>query len=403
MINQRQVIASLFKSFLLYIHSHTLGIISTSHDVLLVVLLCAESSMKPLTEFNLGLRTAIIVVSGEEWTVVSFNTTANRWFGERLCVDQPLAQLLANVNVRALNRRLAKGREARFDCDFDLGAGQEIPVEFVCSVTDVIPNGILLEGVERVRARSAELMLTSYSRMIEDKNRELEAAIQARDQFLSTMSHELKTPLNSIVGFSESLLDEIYGELNEDQQLIVQKVFTSGRRLMSLLTNLLNLSRIRSGQLELRRAPTDLRALCEEAVQRFNQELDDKQIHVKIESEQLTTLPNIDTGWCHQIIDHLLGNAIKFSDLSSRIRITISERSEGVRVTVWDEGIGIPPSQHEKIFQPFTQVDASLSRAYEGSGLGLSMVSEVMRLHGGEVSVESTPGEGSSFHLDFHH
>ena len=359
--------------------------------------------MKPLTEFNLGLRTAIIVVSGEEWTVVSFNTTANRWFGERLCVDQPLAQLLANVNVRALNRRLAKGREARFDCEFDLGAGQEIPVEFVCSVTDVIPNGILLEGVERVRARSAELMLTSYSRMIEDKNRELEAAIQARDQFLSTMSHELKTPLNSIVGFSESLLDEIYGELNEDQQLIVQKVFTSGRRLMSLLTNLLNLSRIRSGQLELRRAPTDLRALCEEAVQRFNQELDDKQIHVKIESEQLTTLPNIDTGWCHQIIDHLLGNAIKFSDLSSRIRITISERSEGVRVTVWDEGIGIPPSQHEKIFQPFTQVDASLSRAYEGSGLGLSMVSEVMRLHGGEVSVESTPGEGSSFHLDFHH
>jgi signal transduction histidine kinase len=338
-------------------------------------------------------------VSGDPWTVRSFNQTANLWFGDELAEGTLLSDLIPSIKESALRRRLKKGRDARFDYEIELA--RELPVEFVCTQSKTIEDAVILEGIDQTRARSSELMLTSYSKMIEEKNRELEAAIQARDHFFSTMSHELRTPLNSIIGFSESLLDEIYGDLDEEQIPVIEKIYSQGHNLMSLLSSLLNLSRIRSGNLELNLKPLDLREICEQSIFRFQHELEQQQMSASCELEELTVLPLVDEQWCHQLLDHLISNAIKFSPSGSPIGIKLSSFTDRIRITVWDKGIGVHPTYHKKIFQPFTQVDSSLARRYDGSGLGLSVVAEVMRLHGGVVSVESEGRGGSQFHLDF--
>lgn len=356
--------------------------------------------MDQLADLALELNTAIIIVSGEPWRVHDFNQKAVDWFGHRLTRGTVVSALIPSINENALKRRLKKGRTADFDFEVDID--RPIPVEFSCSKTDVLEDGVILEGVDQTRAQSAELMLASYSRMIEEKTKELEAAIQARDQFFSTMSHELRTPLNSIIGFSESLIDEVYGELDDEQQSILKKVFMSGKNLMSLLTNLLYLSRIRSGKIMLSLKKIDLTLLCQRAIESMDEYIKEKGMQVKFISKQEgLCLPQVDEEWGQQMIEHLLNNAIKFSDEKSEIILTVSQSTYGVRVTISDQGIGIAKDRQSYIFQPFTQVDTSLARSYQGSGLGLSVVYEVIQLHGGRVSVESILGQGSHFHLDF--
>ena len=354
----------------------------------------------PSIELALELQTAVIIVSRNPWRVHSFNATARKWLGEALNADAHISEILLGINEKALRRRLVKGRDARFDYDLEISPGIIAPVEFVCTLTSGLEEGVILEGSEQTRAKSAELMLSSYSQMIEEKTQELEAAIQARDHFFSTMSHELRTPLNAILGFSESLIDEIYGDLTPEQDKVIKKIYISGQNLMSLLSNLLNLSRIRSGKLGLVLESVNLQEICQESISRFKEELEDKSLKVVTEYQDVGQ-PLIDPLWAHQLIDHLISNAIKFSEEESSIGVHISGQEQSVRVTVWDEGIGIPAQYLNKIFQPFVQVDSSLSRSYEGSGLGLSVVAEVMRLHRGVVSVESKLNRGSQFHLDF--
>ena len=177
--------------------------------------------MDEYAELALELKTAIIIVSGEPWRVQAFNQKAIEWFGESLKCNTLLSELIPSVNEKGLRRRLAKGRAANFDLEVMLD--RPLPVEFSCSKTDRIKDGVILEGADLTRVYSTEMMLSSYSRMIEDKTKELESAIQARDQFFSTMSHELRTPLNSIIGFTESLLDEVYGEVNDEQIAILRR------------------------------------------------------------------------------------------------------------------------------------------------------------------------------------
>lgn len=351
-------------------------------------------------DLALELKTAIVVVAGKPWQVKQFNQTAKTWLGEALQEGVLLSDVIMGVNEKGLIRRLDKGRVAEFDYTVQLD--RELPVEFVCSKTESYEAGVILEGRDLTRAYSSEMMLASYSKMIEEKTKELEAAIQARDQFFSTMSHELRTPLNSIIGFTEALIDEIYGELADEQLTILKKVYHSGQNLMSLLTNLLYLSRIRSGKLYLSLVETDLAKVCNKAIFNLEERWEAKGIQILVDSEAASACqPQADPQLCEQMIEHLLDNAIKFSPEASLIHIIVKPHLNVLRVTVSDSGIGIAREDFNRIFQPFTQVEASLSRVYQGSGLGLSVVSEVIRLHGGRVSVESTLGQGSKFHLDF--
>ena len=351
-------------------------------------------------DLNLELKTAIIVVAGDPWQVKQYNQTAKTWFGEALQEDVPVSELISGINERGLVRRLNRGRTAEFDYIVQLD--RELPVEFICSKTESYEDGVILEGHDLTRAHSSEMMLASYSKMIEEKTKELEAAIQARDQFFSTMSHELRTPLNSIIGFTEALIDEIYGEFTDEQLSVLQKIYHSGQNLMSLLTNLLYLSRIRSGKLNLNLVETDLAQICEKAIENLEERFEVKKIKVLLDCEAaIDCRPKVDPQLCEQMVEHLLDNAIKFSAEASTVYVQVKPHFNVLRLTVSDSGIGIAQENFNRIFQPFTQVESSLARVYEGSGLGLSVVSEVIRLHGGQVSVESALGQGSKFHLDF--
>lgn len=354
----------------------------------------------PLYELTLDCNTAMLIVGGAPWHVERFNPTVSRWLMGSIQEGQPLSDHL-HCNELALKRRLSRGRVASFEAEV-LGE-LKLPVLFtVTALEELSSEGVeryLLEGQDLSRAKSAEHMLTTYSSMIEEKTRELEVAISARDAFLSAMSHELRTPLNLMVGFSESLLDEVYGELAEEQRGIVEQIYTSGLSLSSLLTNLLSLSRIRSGKLDLRPQHVDLKSLCHRVIGQQEESITLKRLQLSVE-EAPCCQPYVDEQWCEQMIGNLLSNAVKFTPEDLQIGVRFSSGDGFVRVTVWDQGIGIPANYHNKIFQPFFQVDSTLARSYEGSGLGLSLVAEVSRLHGGDIRVESAPQRGSQFHLE---
>lgn len=350
-------------------------------------------------EFELETSVGFILVSGDPWRIERVNEVVDDWFEGELETGSSLtsSRWFQHINEHSLRRRLKRGRSTSFDVD-NIGV-LKLSVEFTCRPTTLIEGGVLLEGIDLSRALSAEAMLQSYSVMVEEKTRELQAAINSRDAFLASMSHELRTPLNLMIGFSEALLDEVYGELARDQIQVLEKIYTNGQSLLSLLNNLLQLSRLRSGQLELILKPIDL----EEVIRRVITQLEETALikNISIECDiQATHNAHADEQWCEQMLFNLLSNAIKFTPRAKRVGCVVSEGPLGVRVTIWDEGVGIPTEDQQRIFAPFTQVESSLSRPFEGSGLGLSLVAEVTRLHRGSIHLKSELGQGTSFYLD---
>ena len=245
----------------------------------------------------------------------------------------------------------------------------------------------------RLNARLSELQLT---------NRDLANNAQAKDEFLASMSHELRTPLNSILGLCEALLEGVYGQLDQDQHQPIRQVFSNGHHLLSVLSDILNLSKLRAGGISLSLKDLDVEACCFEVLQFFRGEMQKKSLTVNVSIEGVYLL-SADERWFKQVLMNLISNAVKFTNPNRKVGIVVgaSPKIGYLRVSVWDEGIGIKKENLPRLFQNFVQLDTSLARAYEGTGLGLSIVSQVMKLHGGEVSVESSLGKGSKFHLDF--
>lgn len=244
--------------------------------------------------------------------------------------------------------------------------------------------------------------LTQELTQAEAINRELARSAQAKEEFLASMSHELRTPLNAILGLCEALLEGVYGRLEEDFHQPIRQVFSNGHHLLSVISDILDLSKLRAGGISLSLEDIDVEACCFEALQVFRGEMQKKCLSVNVSFEGVYLL-NADERWFKQVLMNLLSNAVKFTspNRSLGIKVGASPRLGFLRVTVWDEGIGIKAEDQPRLFQTFVQLDNSLARAYEGTGLGLSIVSQVMTLHGGEVSVESIPSQGSKFHLDF--
>lgn len=239
--------------------------------------------------------------------------------------------------------------------------------------------------------------------LLETLNQELEQASRAKDDFLASMSHELRTPLNSILGLSEALLESIYGKLNIEQTQSIRQITRSGEHLLVLISDILDISKIRAGGMKLALTEIDVESLCSEIIQHFKPEMRRKQLSFSLDIEGSGYVLTADQKWFKQLLMNLMSNAVKFTPSSKRIGLKIhgNHDKKQLRVTVWDEGIGVRPEDQTRLFLPFVQLDSSLSRAYEGTGLGLSIVASIMELHGGKVSLESTLGRGSTFHLDF--
>ena len=231
-----------------------------------------------------------------------------------------------------------------------------------------------------------------------------EVANRAKSEFLANMGHEVRTPMNAILGFTELLLDGVDGPINAQQGKSLTRVLENAQRLSDLLDRLLDLARMEAGRVHLERAPFDIRALTVEVVESFRPKAEPKglalghRIHAGV--------PELVLGDRHrwqQILSNLLDNAIKFTERgSAHLEVRVESRSESevrLRCTVTDTGIGIPREKRDQIFEHFTQADGSVTRRYGGAGLGLAICSRLTRLLGGEIWVESQEGEGSAFHV----
>ncbi len=231
-------------------------------------------------------------------------------------------------------------------------------------------------------------------------NADLHRATHLKDVFLANMSHELRTPLNAILGMSEGLQENVFGELNGFQQQAIATIERSGMHLLELINDILDLSKIESGKLELQTAPVAITYLCESSLVFIKQQAIKKNL--QITTELPPRLPDIvvDERRIRQVLINLLNNAVKFTENGSIKLVVKTDQDQETNFlcfSVIDTGIGISPENLSKLFLPFEQIDSNLNRQYNGTGLGLSLVRRLIELHEGTVSVSSEIGQGSCF------
>ena len=245
---------------------------------------------------------------------------------------------------------------------------------------------------ERVKLRTTDLIRV---------NAELEHAVRAKDAFLANMSHELRTPLNVILSLSEILLEQHRGPLNERQQLALHSIESSGRHLLALINDILDLSKIEAGKAELHYEPILITNVCHASLALVKELAVKKGLHMQVAFQLNDELARLqaDPKRLKQMLVNLLSNAIKFTPAGGTVslEVTTDMSAAVIRFAVQDTGIGIAPAEQARLFQPFTQLDSGLSRVHEGTGLGLALVRHLAELHGGSVRVESEIGQGSCF------
>jgi signal transduction histidine kinase/DNA-binding response OmpR family regulator len=254
----------------------------------------------------------------------------------------------------------------------------------------------------RVQERTAELEtakseLEVYSHSILRAKEEVERASKFKDQFLSTMSHELRTPLNAVLGFSDLLADERYGSLNDRQKRYVNNIHTGGQHLLKLISDILDLSKIEAGRMDLAIQDVPMESAFADVLSTLKP-LADKKSQVLAQNCESHLIVRADGTRLKQMLMNLAGNAIKFTPEGGRVELTAHEANGQVRVEVRDTGPGIPSEEQNHIFQAFYRLRQS-GTAIEGTGLGLAITQRLAELHGGTLGLDSQPGQGSCFHF----
>ncbi len=250
-------------------------------------------------------------------------------------------------------------------------------------------------GLEnQVQERTSELAAANAA--LDEKSRQLEAASRHKSEFLANMSHELRTPLNAITGFSQVLRKQLFGEINEKQAEYLDDILGSSRHLLSLIDDVLDLSKVEAGQMELQVAPFSLPEALERGVVIVRERATREGVEVS-----MTADPDVDTvigdeRRIVQVIFNLLSNAVKFTPEGGTVNVATDRHDGEVRVSVSDTGPGIAPEDHDRIFEEFQQADAGREQS-EGTGLGLALSKRLIELHGGRIWVDSEPGRGSTF------
>jgi len=232
---------------------------------------------------------------------------------------------------------------------------------------------------------------------IEQKSRQLEAASRHKSEFLANMSHELRTPLNAVIGFSEVLGEKMFGELNEKQNEYVDDIHSSGQHLLSLINDILDLSKIEAGRMELELAKFDLPLAVENAITLVRERATRHGVSLHREIDKDLGDFVGDERKIKQVLLNLLSNAVKFTPEGGRIEIKAIPVDGSVQISVSDTGIGITPEDQATIFEEFRQVGTADAQKHEGTGLGLTLAKKFVELHGGRIWVESEVGKGSTF------
>jgi PAS domain S-box-containing protein len=295
----------------------------------------------------------------------------------------PISNYLADATtINALLRKAVLG-----------GAQEEVSAR--TSTGKLLPVLLTVSAV-----RNAQGIPIGISFLVRDASQqkqredELEQSNRRKSEFLAHMSHELRTPLTSILGFSSVLLQQIFGELNPKQTQYIHQIHQGGEYLLSLINDVLDLSKIEAGQLMLDLQPTSVADLCQAAIEVLSEQATSKDltIHTCMMTDQKVYADELRL---RQVLLNLLSNAIKFSDAGSEIGIEASLEGQMVALSVWDRGMGIPTQQQHLLFQPFQQLNPACRQV--GTGLGLALSRRLVELHHGSIRVESQEGEGSRF------
>jgi protein-histidine pros-kinase len=274
--------------------------------------------------------------------------------------------------------------------------GSEFPIEISLSPLQTEDGTLVSSAIRDITERKR------FEHALQEKNLELANANQAKDRFLASMSHELRTPLNAIIGFTGTLLMKLPGPLNADQEKQLRTVQTSGRHLLSLINDLLDLAKIEAGKVELAPALIDCRALLEEVMAGLQPQAQAKGLRVELVASDAPLAFCTDRRAISQISINLLNNAIKFTAqgcIRVHLERTDTAARRSLRVAVEDTGVGISEEDQHKLFAAFARIVGAGQRMEEGTGLGLHLSQKLATLLGGEISLRSAPGKGSTFTL----
>ena len=316
-----------------------------------------------------------------------------------------------------INRVLSEGKVTNYELTVRARDGQLTDVSY--NATTFHDRDRILQGVFASARDVTELKL--FEQRLKQKNLELEEASRMKSEFLANMSHELRTPLNAIMGFSEILRDGLIGDLTPQQRGFIGDIFGSGKHLLSLINDILDLSKVEAGKMTLDLEPVEIWGLFTNSLSIIKEKAAARHINLTMDASKAPKSIQADARKVKQIAYNLLSNAVKFTVDGGDVALCIdrvprnevglpsgpwthrgfappsSQFDEFLRISVTDSGIGISPEGLEHLFKPFSQIDSGLSRKFEGTGLGLAMVKLLAELHGGAVAVESAVDEGSRF------
>jgi two-component system sensor histidine kinase/response regulator len=265
------------------------------------------------------------------------------------------------------------------------------------SNTDLIAaNLLLIEGTEKVTAALNERRLVELA--LYHKNIELQRASESKNRFLANMSHELRTPLNGMIGFAEFLVDGKPGTVNAKQTEYLEDILNSGKHLLQLINDVLDLAKVEAGKMELNPEEFCLGKAIEEVCSIAKPIAQKRSIHIEVHVAPEIDGVRLDQQKFKQVLYNLLSNAVKFSDDGGLVEVFATTEDEHCfRLLVRDTGIGIKPEDIQRLFKEFSQLDSGISRRHEGTGLGLALARRIVELQGGTIGVESEFGKGSGF------
>lgn len=362
-----------------------------------------------LVDFETGL-----IVDVNQFLIDLGGYPKSEFLGKRLWEIHFLKEMVPSKEAFL---KLKAQEYARYeDLPLETKLGYKTPVEFVsnvyrvdgrkviqCNIRDITERKRAEEALrkhqehleELVRARTAELELSNQK--LKTTAEDLRRASKAKTEFLANMSHEFRTPLSSVIGFSEVLYDQKFGPLNERQKQYTQNILTSGRHLLSLINDVLDVSKVESGKMVLEVSLFSVQACLEEVLRLTDGLAYSKKINPLVEIPQDLGEMLADQRKIKQIIYNLMSNAIKFTPAGGKVGLRARKDDAGIEITVWDTGIGIAAEELERVFEPFTRLGDAYTQETEGTGLGLTISRKIVELHGGKMWIESAgAGLGTS-------
>jgi len=343
-----------------------------------------------------------IIMANQTGRIVLANSQAETLFGyERgemlaMFVEVLLPSRFRESHVAHRSGRFGETRTLSMGADLELYAqrkdGSEFPVEISLSPLQTEGGTLVMSAIRDITYRKG------IESALQEKNVELERANQAKDRFLASMSHELRTPLNGIIGFAEFLSDGKPGPLNDKQKEYLGDILSSGRHLLHLINDLLDLVKIQAGKVDLAPERFSLSKAISEVCGGVRPLAAAKDIEVVVTIAEGIDFVTLDQQRFKQILYNLLSNALKFTDNKGHVGITVLPLDgHRFRLVVSDDGIGIRAEDISRLFTEFEQLDTGTARRFGGTGLGLALTRKLVELHGGKIDVESEFGKGSRF------